>query len=170
MRGGEVHTGVSDTLTIDQLMTRSGKRLFAGDEVTLDHDAHEVGVAGANLRGDVSQCYGLPTEVFLRIAVATVHHDPCAELRLLEHPSGDGNALGVVIGSVCPTAEHKVTIRIACRADNADLPFAIDPQKTMRMQGRTHGIDRRCDATVRAVLETDRHRQTRGHLPMSLTF
>src|SRR5229473_4896491 len=129
MRGGEVHTGVSDTLTIDQLMTRSGKRLFAGDEVTLDHDAHEVGVAGANLRGDVSQCYGLATEVFLRIAVATVHHDPCAEFRLLEHPSSDGNALSIVIGSVRPAAEHKMTIGIAGRADNTDLTLAVDPEK-----------------------------------------
>src|SRR5713226_623829 len=118
MRGREVHTGVSDTLTIDQLVTRGGKGLFAGNEVTLDHDAHKVRVAAANLGGDVSQGHGLATEVFLRIAVATVHHDACAEFRLLEHPGGDGNALSIVIGSVRPAAEHKMTIGIAGRADN----------------------------------------------------
>ena len=63
-----------------------------------------------------------------------------------------------------------MAIGITGGAHDRGMAIAVDPQKMMGFGCCLHRIDRDGGTAIRAVLVTDRHRQTRCHLPVGLAL
>ena len=109
-------TGVRDALAVDEGLV-GFDLLVAFDEVRLDHDADDRTVAAGNLLADVVDHIDLFAADFVGIAVGSVNHYDFAVAVGLEHFTGFGNALGVVIG-LFSASENDVTVFVSGRGDN----------------------------------------------------
>ena len=61
-----------------------------------------------------------------------------------------------------------MTIWVALRLQQANLPRLVNADKAVRHCGCAHGVDRGAEAAVGAVLEADRHGEARRHFAVRL--
>ena len=63
-----------------------------------------------------------------------------------------------------------MAIGVARGGHDRRLALPIDAKEMVGPRRRLHGIDGGDGTAVGAIFEADRHRQTRGHLPVGLAF
>ncbi|MNY53875.1 hypothetical protein D3C86_1896740 [compost metagenome] len=100
--------------------------------------------------------------------MAAIDHDPRGDLQLGQVVVHLGNADAVVVRTLMTATQHQVGIGVARGLDDCRMPLAVDAEVAMRVGGRAHGITGHGYTTIGAVLETDRHAQATGHLPVDL--
>src|ERR671931_223954 len=76
----------------------------------------------------------------------------------------------VEVRTALAAAQDDVAVGIAARRDDRAEPLLGHAEEAMRMRASTDGIDGDLHVAVGAVLETDRHRETRGELAVHLTL
>ena len=102
--------------------------------------------------------------------MAAIHHQAPWQTSLGQLGRRLGHRLGVVISASLATSQHQVAIGVARGGDDRRLALAIDTQEMVGPCCGFHGIDG-CDRTaIGAVLEANRHREARGHLPVGLAL
>ena len=63
-----------------------------------------------------------------------------------------------------------MSVGVPIGLDNGGDPVEIDPDETVRLPRRHHGIERDLQTAVRSILEADRHGQSTGHFPVGLAL
>ena len=98
----------------------------------------------------------------------TIDEDRLGEICLGQEGLGLGDVRGRVVGARGAAAEDDVAVGIAARDDGGRGAVEVDAEKGLRLAGGPDGVDGGLQGTVGAVLETERHREAGGHLPVSL--
>ena len=168
--GWPVDAGVGDGDAVAQVFFRLGEGLVAGAEVAFDHGAHDAVVAADDLREDLADDVRLALGFFGGVVVRAVDQDGFGEPGFGEELLGLGDVRGRVVGTGGAAAENDVTIGIAAGDDGGGGAVEIDAEKSLGLGGGLDGVDGGGDGTIGAVFETERHRQTRGHLAVGLRF
>ena len=99
-----------------------------------------------------------------------VDEDGFGEAGFGEELLGLCDVRGRVVGAVGAAAEDDVTVGIAARDDGGGGTVEIDAEESLGGGGGLDGVDRGRDGAVGAVFETERHRETGGHLAVRLRF
>ena len=144
--------------------------MAAGHQVALQHHAHQLAGASPQLLSHLACHLTLTAVVLVGIAVAAVHHHPMGQPRLGQLGGSLIHRLKVVVGSPLAPPQHQVAIGIAGGRDNRRLAVAVDAEEMVGPGRGLHRIDCRDGTAIGAVLEADRHRQPRGHLPVGLAL
>ena len=165
-----VDARVGDGDAVAQVFFRLGEGLVAGAEVAFDHGAHDAVVAADDLCEDLADDFGLALGLFRGVVVRAVDQDGFGEPGFGEELLGLGDVRGRVVRAGGAAAENDVAIGIAAGDDGGGGAVEIDTEKSLGLGGGLDGVDGGGDGTVGAVLETERHRQTRGHLAVGLRF
>ena len=138
--------------------------------MALQHHAHHVARTGAQLGGHLGGHLALAAIVLVGIAMAAIHHHPRRQAGFGQLSSGFLHRLRVVIGAALTTPQNQVAIGVARGGHDRRLTLPIDAEKMVGPRRRLHCIDGGDGTAISAIFEADRHRQTRGHLPVGLAF
>lgn len=112
-----VEAGVGDALAVDEGLA-GDELLRAGDQIALDHDAHNPSIAAlaagaGDLAGDIVADDGLAAIVFAAVGMGEVDHDAGRKAGFFHLGRGLGDAFGGVVGRAPAAAQDDVAIRIA---------------------------------------------------------
>ena len=77
---------------------------------------------------------------------------------------------GTVVGAVRAATKYDVAVRVAFSGKGIRSAFVIDTEKSLWLAGRFDRIDCNSQATVGAVLKTEWHGETGGHLSVCLAL
>ncbi|MNV84084.1 hypothetical protein D3C71_1779380 [compost metagenome] len=99
--------------------------------------------------------------------MAAIYHQSRAQSRLFHLFFTLRDIRRAVVWCFTAAQDH-VTIRVALSLQKANLTGLVDPDKAVRHRRCTHGVNRGGQTAVSAVFKTNRHRQARRHLAVSL--
>ena len=168
--GGQVDTGIGDTLTVGELPQIHWNRLISSHQMALKHHPHQVLAAAAHLVCHLAEHLPLAAVILVGIAVAAIHHHPGRQLVGRQAAGRRRNRFAVVVAALLTAPQHQVAIGVACGGYDRGHTLLVDAQEVMGPGRRLHGVDGRGHAAVGAVFEADRHRQAGGHLPVGLAL
>ena len=144
--------------------------LFAGIQVAFEHEAHDGLAAFTKLPQDLMSDKALAGIIFLGVIVRTVDHDGAGDALIRDGGFGFGDVFFFIVGPAAAATQDDVAVGVAHGPNNRRLAIGIDADKVMWRPCGEHRIDCDLQAAFRAVLETDRHRNTAGQLAVRLTF
>ena len=136
--------------------------------LALLHRADDGLLAGNALPDDFAEHIRHAAVVLGAVAVAGIDHDRGAEFGGFEGVAGFEDVVRAVVRAVFATAQNEVAIGIAVGRHGAGDAILADAEKGLRLHRGLDGIDRGLDVAKGAVLETERHREARGHLAVRL--
>jgi hypothetical protein len=137
-------------------------------QVALDHNTDDTVLALADLVADNLGNLGLVPVVLERVAVRAVdHHDGEVTLRL-KSLAGGSHAVLVEVGALGAATEDDEAVGVAAGlGDSGQALLGYTHEVVLRSSG-ANGVDGNSEATVGAVLEAHRERQTRSQLAVEL--
>ena len=144
--------------------------LSPAHQVALDHHPEDVAEAVGDLGGDVPGHGGLAGVVLAAVPVRAVDHDSRRQAGPRQHLRGLLHVLGVVVRPPVAATEDHVAGVVAARDHDGGQPLLRHREELVRMHGRPDRVDGDLDVAVGAVLEPDRHRETRGQLAVDLAL
>src|SRR5207237_2785341 len=153
----------------DALTIRYGCILTSSDKVALEHQRSN----GRNFQvpHDRVRHVDLSGRVFLAVAVAAVHHEDLGKLGCAKQSNRvfDGGSIEVGPGLTTAT-EHKVSVGIAGGFQDGRCAFLGERWEQVSAARSLYRVHGHLNVTVCAVLDADRHRQTRRQLSVYLAF
>lgn len=167
--GVPADAGVGDALAVGE----GGEvvhLLGALDEVALDHDGGDGGLAGGDLGGDVGGDDGLAAVVLAAVRVAAIDHEIGIEAGGDEFLLGVAHGVGVVVGAGGAAAQDDVAGVVAGGLDDGGIAGLGDGQKMVGLAGGLDGVEGDLDIPPGAVFEPDGHAEAGGELAMDLAL
>ena len=163
--------GVGDADAISERGFALGRDFLAAFvDVTLNHEAHDGGLAVCNLLGDDAGDLGLIGMFLFRVAVAAIDHQPVVGVCGFEFSLCGRDISGVVVGARLATSEDDKGVFVTGSADNGNDAWFGNGEEVVRMFDSADRVDGRVERPVRAVLEADGERESRCEFAMKLAL
>ncbi len=169
-RGLPADAAVGDALPVLQRRQVCRERLLALDQMALQHDAENVAAARGDLCTDLGRHLRLAPIVAAAVGMAAVDHHPAGQIGRLQRGHGCFHAGGIEIRPRVAAPQDEVAIGIAGRGDHHGPAVERDGRKAVRLRRHHDGVHRRLQLAAGRILEPQRGRQRRGHLPMQRAF
>ena len=164
-----VDAGVRDTDTLEQVGSALGRHLLVTlEDVGLDHDTHQGGLALAQLVGDLLSDERLVEVVLVGVAVRAVHHQHLALLLSAQGLASAADALAVVVGALAAAAQDHEAVLVAGRLGDGCQALFGHTQEAVRVGGRADCVNGHGEVAVGAVLVADGEGQARCQLTVQL--
>src|ERR1035437_6963586 len=169
-----VYAGVGDALAVDEGLA-GDELLRAGDQIALDHDAHNPSIAALTARAcdllrDIVTDDGLAAVILAAVGVGEVDHDARFDAGLLHLLGGFGDAIGGVVDRAAASAQDDVAIGISLSDEDGRLAGFGEAEEGMGVGGGEDGVDGDLYVAGGAVLESHRAGDAADQLAVDLAL
>ena len=162
-------TGVGDRDAVGKRHTLF-PGLFARIEIAFKHETHDRLTPFAELPEHFPGHHGLARVILVGVVVRAIDHNRPGNPFACDGSFGFGDVLRVIIRPATASSQHDMAVGISHRLDDGGLSIGVDAEEVMGGPGGGHGIHSHMQAPFSAVLESDRHGDSAGHLSMRLAF